>query len=83
MLKSLDAILAYLAIKVVKFYQKTLSPDHGLFKKNIPYCRFQPTCRGGGGGGGGGYGFIKGAAKSTYRILRCNPFNPGGYDPLK
>ena len=83
MLKSLDAILAYLAIKVVRFYQLTLSPDHGLFKKNIPYCRFQPTCSEYCLTAFNKYGFIKGAAKSTYRILRCNPFNPGGYDPLK
>jgi hypothetical protein len=29
------------------------------------------------------YGIIKGGIKSLYRVLRCNPWNKGGYDPLK
>jgi len=28
-------------------------------------------------------GVVKGLAKGIYRIFRCNPFNPGGYDPVK
>ena len=29
------------------------------------------------------YGILKGSIKSIYRIMRCNPFNKGGYDPVK
>ena len=29
------------------------------------------------------YGALKGGMMTTYRILRCNPFNKGGYDPVK
>jgi len=28
-------------------------------------------------------GAIRGALKGTWRLLRCNPFNPGGYDPVE
>jgi uncharacterized protein len=28
------------------------------------------------------FGVIKGGAKAIWRVLRCNPFNPGGYDPV-
>ena len=63
------------AIYLVKFYQATISPRIG------PCCRFQPTCsqycvlaiR--------KYGLTIGLLKTAYRILRCNPFSRGGYDP--
>jgi putative component of membrane protein insertase Oxa1/YidC/SpoIIIJ protein YidD len=29
------------------------------------------------------YGILKGSIKSIYRIIRCNPFNKGGYDPVR
>jgi putative component of membrane protein insertase Oxa1/YidC/SpoIIIJ protein YidD len=29
------------------------------------------------------YGAVKGSLMATWRILRCNPFNPGGFDPVK
>lgn len=83
MLKSLNNLLAYLVIKIIKLYQKTLSPDHGLFKRPLGYCRFQPTCSEYCLTAFDKYGFIKGAMKCSYRILRCNPFNKGGWDPLK
>ena len=83
MIKWIDASLAYLAIKIIRLYQATLSPDHGLFKKGVPYCRFQPTCSEYCLTAFDKYGFIKGGVKCSYRILRCNPFNSGGYDPLK
>jgi uncharacterized protein len=28
------------------------------------------------------YGAIKGSLMAGWRVLRCNPFNPGGYDPV-
>ena len=65
-----------LAIALIYIYQKAVSP---LFP---PVCRFTPTCseyciqairR---------YGLIVGTVKGIWRILRCNPWNPGGEDEL-
>lgn len=72
-------------IYLIKFYQKTLSFDHGLFKYLYPhgYCRFRPTCSEYAILAIEKYGVIKGTIKASWRILRCNPWNKGGYDPLK
>lgn len=75
----------YLAVKIIKIYQKTLSFDHGLFKVFYPhgFCRFRPTCSEYAIQAVEKYGFIKGGFKALWRVSRCNPFNPGGFDPLK
>jgi len=62
---------------LIKIYQKIISP---LF---APSCRFYPTCSEYAVQAFSKYGVIKGGAKSIWRILRCNPFNKGGYDPLE
>lgn len=74
----------YLLIKVIKIYQKTLSPDHGLFKNLYPngFCRFNPTCSEYGIQAIRKYGIFKGSLLTMKRILRCNPFNKGGHDPV-
>jgi len=73
-----------LTLQLIRLYQKTISPDHGFFYyvKQTPTCRFYPTCS--------EYtyqsieknGLIKGLFQGATRILRCNPFNHGGYDPV-
>lgn len=70
---------------IIKIYQKTLSPDHGLFKVFYPhgFCRFVPTCSEYGLEAVKKYGVLKGGWLSVWRILRCNPWSKGGYDPLK
>jgi len=75
----------FLALKFIQLYQKTLSFDHGLFKSLFPYgyCRFTPTCSEYGYQAILKYGVIKGGLMAFWRILRCNPFNHGGHDPLK
>jgi putative membrane protein insertion efficiency factor len=83
MFKTLDAFCATLAIKAIKLYQATLSPDHGPFKKPYGYCRFQPTCSEYCLTAFNKYGFIKGGLKACARIARCHPFNAGGWDPLQ
>jgi hypothetical protein len=74
----------YSAVFFIKFYQKTFSFDHGLFKHMFPYgyCRFRPTCSDYAIGVIEKYGIIKGGIKATWRVLRCNPWNEGGYDPV-
>jgi putative membrane protein insertion efficiency factor len=68
-------LLATFLILGVRFYQVVLRPV-------LPaVCRFQPSCseyfilavR--------KYGPVRGACKGVGRICRCNPWNPGGYDP--
>ena len=74
-----------IAIKIIKIYQKTLSFDHGFLKIFYPhgFCRFKPTCSEYTISALEKYGFCKGGLMSVWRVLRCNPFNKGGYDPVK
>ncbi len=72
-------------VKLLKIYQKTLSFDHGIFKGFFPhgYCRFRPTCSDYAIDAITKYGFFKGGFKAMWRVMRCNPWNQGGHDPLK
>ena len=63
---------------LISFYRRYLS---GL--KRHPTCRFIPTCSEYAYEAVSKYGVVKGGYLAVKRILRCNPFNPGGYDPLK
>ncbi len=78
-------IFSWLAIKIIKIYQKTVSFDHGVFRFFYPYgyCRFRPTCSEYSIQAIKKYGILKGGIKSIKRILRCHPWSKGGYDPLK
>jgi uncharacterized protein len=61
----------------IRFYQGAVSsalPDNT--------CRFYPSCSHYGYQAIYKYGAIKGSILTIWRILRCNPFNPGGYDPI-
>jgi len=75
----------YIAVKILKIYQKTLSFDHGIFKNLYPngFCRFHPTCSDYAIQAVEKYGLVKGGIKAVWRVIRCNPFNSGGFDPLK
>ncbi|MBU1987487.1 membrane protein insertion efficiency factor YidD [Patescibacteria group bacterium] len=74
----------YLVIKILKIYQKTLSFDYGIFKIFFPhgYCHFKPTCSNYAIIAIEKYGIIKGGRKALWRVLRCNPWNKGGWDPV-
>jgi uncharacterized protein len=64
-------------ISILRFYKKFISPA-------LPdSCRFYPTCSEYAAVAVEKYGVLKGSIKSIYRIIRCNPFNKGGYDPVK
>ena len=64
-------------ILLVKFYQKAVSP---WLPKS---CRFYPSCSEYSIQAFQKYGCFKGLWLTVWRILRCNPFHPGGYDPLR
>ncbi|MFH0854763.1 MAG: membrane protein insertion efficiency factor YidD [bacterium] len=73
------------ALKLIRIYQKTLSFDYGIFKYLFPYgyCKFHPACSEYAYQAVEKYGVIKGGAKALWRVIRCNPWSKGGYDPLK
>ncbi|EKS4345450.1 membrane protein insertion efficiency factor YidD [Clostridium sporogenes] len=66
-----------LLICIIKIYRKYVSP----LKR--PSCRFYPTCSQYSMEAIEKYGALKGTLISIKRIIRCHPFNKGGYDPLK
>ena len=65
-----------LILFLIKIYQKisALTP---------PRCRFYPTCSQYAIEAFKKYGLFKGMYLSIKRVLKCHPFHPGGYDPLK
>jgi len=69
-------MLKKLFIFLIKFYQKYLSP---MKTTRCPYC---PTCSAYGLEAVQKYGAIKGGGLALWRIIRCNPFSHGGYDPV-
>jgi len=73
------------AVVMIRIYQKTISFDHGLLKIFYPngFCRFTPTCSEYGAQAITKYGIIKGGLMTSWRVIRCNPWNKGGNDPVK
>lgn len=63
-------------IKSIRMYQKYVSP-----MKNTR-CPYIPSCSQYGLEAVEKYGAVKGGAMAAWRILRCNPFSSGGYDPV-
>lgn len=64
-------------LALIRLYQLTLS-------RAMPAntCRFYPTCSRYGFEAIRKYGALKGGWMAAWRVIRCNPFNPGGYDPV-
>jgi putative membrane protein insertion efficiency factor len=80
-LRDLPVRLEYLPrmilLALIRLYQMTIS-------RTLPpnTCRFYPTCSHYGYQAIYKYGALKGGLMAAWRVLRCNPFNPGGYDPV-
>ncbi len=66
---------ANVLVGLVRIYQLLLSPLFG------GRCRFYPSCSEYFIGAVRKYGAISGSFRGVWRILRCHPFHPGGYDP--
>jgi len=77
--------MKYIILKLIKIYQKTLSPDHSWvrFLRKTGTCKFRPTCSDYTYTAIEKYGILKGMFLSLKRVIRCNPFSRGGYDPVK
>ena len=68
--------MKHVMIWLIRLYQKFISP----LKPNC--CRFTPTCSSYAIEAFTKRGFFVGLILTVYRILRCNPFSKGGYDPV-
>ncbi len=64
-------------LALIRLYQAT-------FSRALPEntCRFYPSCSHYGYQAIYKYGALKGGLMATWRVLRCNPFNKGGFDPV-
>ena len=61
---------------LIRLYQRFISP------LLPPSCRFEPSCSHYGYEAISKYGILQGGWLAVKRISRCQPFNPGGYDPV-
>lgn len=75
-MKYLIFVMKKTVIAIIKCYQKYISP---LKRTKCPYF---PTCSQYGIEAFEKYGVCKGGLLTVWRILRCNPFSRGGYDPV-
>ena len=67
---------AELAVLPIRLYQRVISPA-------LPQrCRYYPSCSHYAVQAIRSYGILRGAVLAAWRLLRCNPFSHGGYDPL-
>ena len=66
-----------LMLAMIRFYRRNLSR-----RKRRPCCRYVPTCSEYAMTAIERYGALKGGRMAAWRILRCNPFSKGGYDPV-
>ena len=69
--------MKHIAMALVRFYRKFLSP-----LKPTPTCRFSPTCSAYALQAFEKRGFFVGLALTAWRILRCSPLSPCGFDPV-
>ncbi len=65
-----------LLLALIKFYRSAISPH------TAPSCKYTPTCSQYGLEAIERFGALKGSALTIWRILRCNPFSKGGFDPV-
>ncbi len=65
-----------LALALLRAYQRRISPA-------LPRrCRYEPTCSAYAATAVRRFGLLRGALLATWRLLRCNPFSHGGFDPV-
>lgn len=69
-------MIARAMMALIRFYQKHISPCVP------PCCKYYPTCSQYALEAIRRHGALKGGAMALWRILRCNPFSHGGYDPV-
>jgi uncharacterized protein len=68
--------LRAVVIAPIRVYQRLISP--GLPRR----CKYHPTCSAYAVQAIERYGILRGSVLAAWRLLRCNPFSLGGYDPV-
>ena len=66
--------MRYPVLALIRFYQRWISP------LLPPSCRFYPSCSHYAHDAIEKYGLLKGGGLAIWRLLRCNPYNKGGFD---
>ena len=66
----------WIVLKIIWFYRYAISPHFP------PSCRFEPTCSAYAHEAVEKFGVCRGLFYAFKRLIRCHPFNSGGYDPL-
>ncbi|HYV15217.1 MAG TPA: membrane protein insertion efficiency factor YidD [Conexibacter sp.] len=69
-------LLRRLAIAPIRFYQRFVSP--GLPRR----CKYEPTCSAYAAQSVREFGILRGLVLAGWRLMRCNPWSHGGYDPV-
>jgi putative membrane protein insertion efficiency factor len=72
----MSAVSRRLALAPIRAYQRIVSP---VFPRR---CKYHPTCSAYAVQAIESYGILRGAVLAVWRLLRCNPFSHGGYDPV-
>ena len=67
----------WILLALIRLYQRLVSPS-----LPVDTCRFYPSCSHYGYQAIYKYGALKGGWMAVKRVVRCNPFNPGGFDPV-
>lgn len=75
-MEKIASTMRQLGIQLIKFYQYWFSPLLG------QQCRFHPSCSEYAKQAIQHYGFLRGLGKAIKRLLCCQPWHPGGYDPI-
>lgn len=66
-----------LAVAPIRLYQRLVSPALG------PHCRYYPSCSEYAVQAIRTFGILRGLILAAWRLLRCNPFSDGGFDPVE
>jgi len=69
--------MRHVLVALVRMYQKYVSPWAPAA------CRFSPTCSEYAAQAIMKYGPVRGVGMALWRLCRCHPFHPGGYDPVQ
>jgi len=69
--------LRWVAVLPIRAYQRVLSPMVG------QRCRYYPTCSEYAAQAIGRFGILRGLVLAGWRLLRCNPWSDGGFDPVE
>lgn len=67
----------FAVVGLLQLYQRWISPVFG------PHCRYYPSCSEYAVQAVRQFGILRGLVLAAWRLLRCNPFSHGGYDPVE